>query len=52
MAAVSGHRATEEAWRIARQWADEAIASLEPLPDTVAKRALVAFAHAVVHREA
>jgi heptaprenyl diphosphate synthase len=52
VAAVSGHRATEEAWRIARRWADEAIASLEPLPDSVAKRALVSFAHAVVHREA
>ncbi|MFI7483658.1 polyprenyl synthetase family protein [Kocuria sp. M1R5S2] len=52
VAAVSGHPATQEAWRMARHWADQAVASLEPLPDSVAKRALTAFAHAVVHREA
>jgi heptaprenyl diphosphate synthase len=52
VAAVSAHPATQEAWRMARHWADQAIASLEPLPDTVAKRALAAFAHAVVHRAA
>ncbi|WP_374229716.1 polyprenyl synthetase family protein [Kocuria sp. LUK] len=52
VAALAAHPATEEAWRIARAWADEAIAALEPLADSVPKRALVAFAHAVVHREA
>ncbi|MHC5558460.1 polyprenyl synthetase family protein [Kocuria sp. U4B] len=52
VAALAAHPATQEAWRIARHWADEAIAALAPLPDSVAKRALVAFAHAVVHREA
>lgn len=48
--AVSEHPVSAEAWRIANQWADEAIEALVPLPDSVAKSALCEFAHAVVHR--
>ncbi|MBS6029380.1 MAG: polyprenyl synthetase family protein [Kocuria rhizophila] len=50
VAAVSSHPAAAEAWQIANRWADEAIAALEPLQDSVAKAALTEFAHAVVHR--
>ncbi|MCT1616350.1 polyprenyl synthetase family protein [Kocuria indica] len=48
--AVSEHPAAAEAWQIANDWADEAIAALEPLDDSVAKAALIEFAHGVVHR--
>ena len=37
---------------MAYQWADDAIAAIEPLPDSVVKEALKSFAHAVVHRDA
>ncbi|GEC98069.1 geranylgeranyl pyrophosphate synthase [Kocuria varians] len=50
VAAVSAQPAAAEAWQIANRWADEAIAALEPLQDSVAKAALIDFAHAVVHR--
>ncbi|RKQ36994.1 polyprenyl synthetase family protein [Kocuria tytonis] len=50
VAAVSDHPAAAEAWQIANRWADEAIAALAPLQDSVAKAALIEFAHAVVHR--
>lgn len=48
--AVSEHPAAAEAWQIANDWADEAMAALEPLDDSVAKAALIEFAHGVVHR--
>lgn len=51
VAAVSGHAATNEAWAVARQWADEARAALAALPDSPVKRALLDFADAVVSRE-
>ena len=50
VAAVSEHPAAAESWQIANRWADEAIEALAPLPDSVAKAALIEFAHAVVHR--
>ncbi|WP_418903669.1 polyprenyl synthetase family protein [Kocuria rhizophila] len=50
VAAVSDHPAAAEAWQIANRWADEAIEALAPLPESVAKAALIEFAHAVVHR--
>ncbi|GAA3294273.1 polyprenyl synthetase family protein [Arthrobacter citreus] len=53
-AAVSALRenpATAEAWAVARQWSDDAVAVLEPLPDSVVKRALASFAEAVVERD-
>ncbi|MBD2762288.1 polyprenyl synthetase family protein [Kocuria sp. cx-116] len=51
VAAVAAHPVSEEAWDTANRWADDAIAAIRPLPDTVAKAALIEFAHAVVHRE-
>lgn len=49
--ALREHPVTEESWTVARQWADEAVAALAPLPEGVVKSALSNFAHAVVHRE-
>ncbi|MBO0897369.1 polyprenyl synthetase family protein [Arthrobacter sunyaminii] len=49
--ALRENRATSEAWAVARQWSDEAVAALEPLPDTVVKQALASFAVAVVERD-
>ncbi len=51
VAALAAHPVTREAWEIAYQWADDAIAAIEPLPDSVVKEALKSFAHAVVHRD-
>ena len=51
VAAVSDHPVTEEAWDTATRWAHEAVAAIEPLPDSVTKAALTDFAHAVVHRQ-
>ncbi|WHF22339.1 polyprenyl synthetase family protein [Kocuria rhizophila] len=47
--AASEHPVSAEAWRIANQWADEAIEVLAPPDDSVASRT-PAVAHAVVHR--
>lgn len=52
VAALSSHPVTQRAWNIAFQWADDAIAAIEPLPESTAKTALKSFAHAVVHRQA
>ncbi|WP_183644284.1 polyprenyl synthetase family protein [Neomicrococcus lactis] len=49
--AVANHPATNEAWAVARQWADEARAALAPLADGPVKRSLLDFADAVVSRE-
>ena len=49
--AVREHPQTQEAWAVAQQWADEAVAALEPLPDSVVKQALASFAQAVVSRD-
>ena len=52
VAALSAHPVTQEAWRIAYRWADDAIEALAPLPESTVKEALKSFAHAVVHRQA
>ena len=49
--ALAAHPVTQEAWQIAYDWADRAIAAIAPLPESTAKAALESFAHAVVHRE-
>ncbi len=51
MEALAAHPVTQEAWQIAYDWADRAIAAIAPLPESTAKAALESFAHAVVHRE-
>ncbi|WP_028279557.1 polyprenyl synthetase family protein [Arthrobacter sp. H5] len=51
VAALRSHPVTQEAWAVARQWADDAVASLAPLPDSVVKQALASFAQAVVTRD-
>jgi heptaprenyl diphosphate synthase len=50
--ALAAHPATEQAWAVARDWADAAKAALEPLPEGVVKDSLAAFADAVVDRQA
>jgi len=49
--AVAGHPCTQQAWAVAREWADEARAVLAPLPEGPVKASLAAFADAVVTRE-
>ncbi|MFJ6001054.1 polyprenyl synthetase family protein [Arthrobacter sp. NPDC092385] len=51
VAAVRSHPQTQEAWAVAQQWADDAVAALDPLPDSVVKQALASFAQAVVSRD-
>ncbi|MCU1553868.1 MAG: geranylgeranyl pyrophosphate synthase [Arthrobacter sp.] len=51
VAAVRSHPQTQEAWAVAQQWADDAVAALEPLPDSTVKQALASFAQAVVSRD-
>lgn len=51
VAAVRSHPQTREAWAVAQQWADDAVAALDPLPDSVVKQALASFAQAVVSRD-
>ena len=51
VAAVRSHPQTQEAWAVAQQWADDAVAALEPLPESVVKQALASFAQAVVSRD-
>jgi heptaprenyl diphosphate synthase len=41
---------TAESWVVARQWANEAIEALAPLPEGVVKDSLSNFALAVVDR--
>ncbi|MFJ2621566.1 polyprenyl synthetase family protein [Glutamicibacter sp. NPDC087344] len=50
--AVASHRSVQDAWNVARRWADDAIEVLAPLPDGTVKSALISFADAVVTREA
>jgi heptaprenyl diphosphate synthase len=49
--ALRAHPATGQAWEVARQWAEDAKAVLEPLPEGTVKLALAAFAEGVVDRE-
>nr|WP_152813994.1 polyprenyl synthetase family protein [Arthrobacter bussei] len=51
VAAVRSHPQTQAAWAVAQRWADDAVAALEPLPDSVVKQALASFAQAVVSRD-
>ncbi|WP_427015456.1 polyprenyl synthetase family protein [Pseudarthrobacter sp. P1] len=51
VAALRSHPVTAESWTVARQWADDAVAALDPLPEGVVKTALSAFALAVVSRD-
>jgi heptaprenyl diphosphate synthase len=44
------HPATEQAREVALHWADMAVASLAPLPDLPATRALAALAQALADR--
>lgn len=50
--ALRGNRAVDQSWEVARQWAADAANALAPLPDSVVKASLTAFAEAVVDREA
>jgi len=45
------HPALEEAYQLARTWAQDAVAALAPLPESPVKQALKVFAEAVVDRE-
>jgi heptaprenyl diphosphate synthase len=45
------HQALEEAYQLARTWAQDAVAALAPLPESPVKEALKVFAEAVVDRE-
>ena len=45
------HPALEEAYQLARTWAQDAVAALAPLPESPVKEALRVFAEAVVDRE-
>lgn len=49
--AVREHPVTQNAWAVARQWADDAVAALAPLPESLIKSALAGFALAVVDRD-
>lgn len=51
VAELREHEVTERTRVEARRWADDAVASLAPLPDGPAKEALIAFARQVVERD-
>ena len=48
---LRAHPALEEAYQLAKSWAQEAVAALAPLPESPVKDALRVFAEAVVDRE-
>jgi len=48
---LRAHPALEEAFQTAKQWADDAVLALAPLPDSPVKDALRVFAEAVVERQ-
>ena len=50
VAGLREHPVTAESWLVARQWANEAIDALAPLPEGVVKDSLSSFALAVVDR--
>lgn len=52
VAALSVHPVVDETRLLAREWADRAVASLSPLPQSEAKEALEAFALMMVDRAA
>lgn len=51
LAALRNHSVLDQAIEITNDWADRAIAALEPLPQSNVKTALTAFAKAVVDRK-
>ena len=51
VSALRSNPATAEAWAVAHEWANDAVAALAPLPDSVVKQALTSFAQAVVDRD-
>ena len=51
VAELAGHPATNRAYLEAKRWAESAVAALDPLPNTAAKQAMIAFAEAVVDRQ-
>jgi heptaprenyl diphosphate synthase len=48
---LRAHPALEEAYQTAKQWANDAVLALAPLPDSPVKDALRVFAEAVVERQ-
>ncbi|MDO5060781.1 MAG: polyprenyl synthetase family protein [Actinomycetaceae bacterium] len=50
VARLGASEVVEETRRIAREWADSAVAALEPLPDSTAKQALIDLAQLMVDR--
>jgi heptaprenyl diphosphate synthase len=50
LAALRDHGATADTRRLARDWAQEAIVALDPLPDGAVREALTRFAVAVADR--
>ena len=52
VAALREHDVVEETRQMARDWAAEAIAECDSLPETEAKTALVSLAHLMVDRMA
>ena len=48
---LRAHPALEEAYQTAKQWAEDAVLALAPLPDSPVKDALRVFAEAVVERQ-
>ena len=49
--ALREHPATQQAYQEAKEWANQAIAALAPLPEGPVKQALAVFAQAVVDRQ-
>lgn len=49
--ALREHEVTRETERVARQWAADAVAALDPLPKSVVKRGLERMAESIVTRE-
>ena len=50
VARLRAHDVIEETRGLARRWTDDAVATLDPLPDGEPKTALVSFAHLMVDR--
>ena len=51
VARLRKHEALAQALQVAKNWSEQAIAALEPLPDSTVKSALQVFAQAVVERD-
>lgn len=51
VSALREHPVAAQSWVVAREWSDQAIAALKPLPEGMVKTALASFAAAVVDRD-